>query len=315
MAKYMRQRGFDEPCTLLLAQAGQTLEHPHVTILREAITHGQWQTAQDTLTSAVDEGLLDSHLQTTTPTLTWKRLLGTNADGDVPAGRKGHQMCFDSKAQKLFMLGGWDGQQQLRDFHEYSVADDRWRTISLDITKDDEGAPPTLQDLRVMFDALDGCIYLLVSLQEEAPSTDGMATGDDLSVDALLPRHPSGRLALYRCRTRSDSILPGPSRPTRWRCVSPDVSVSSVALVQGVLLTWRLVQSVGGPKYTATFDVALDDKTRTIYMRTSLAEPPKSPPQLHAYSLDEDRWTLLPAPKLFPPAPGLPVLSYSSPTC
>ncbi|KZV93413.1 hypothetical protein EXIGLDRAFT_717138 [Exidia glandulosa HHB12029] len=283
MAKYLRQRGFQDPCTQLLAQSGQTLEHPCVTTLRDALAHGDWAAAEHAIRSAVESGLFDEHLQSTRPTLVWRRLRGTNADGDVPPGLTEHSMCFDPHEQTVFVIGGWDGTQHVCDVHAYAVANDRWRSLSL------EGAPQNLQHHRSVLDSFDGCLYVFVPVPDEgSPPTEG--AGDQSSslsmsasvVDTLLRVSPrkSGKFALYRCTTRCD--------PCTWTCISSNIS------------------SVGGPGYTLDFDVTLDTETRTVYMRTSPLSQrngePKTASQLHSYSLGTGEWTAL------PPAKDLPAL-------
>lgn len=50
-----------------------------------------------------------------------------------PGMRGGHQMCFDPISETVFMLGGWDGHQDLSDFWAYHVPSSKWKLLSYDV--------------------------------------------------------------------------------------------------------------------------------------------------------------------------------------
>ena len=49
-----------------------------------------------------------------------------------PGMRGGHQMCMDTDQSVLYLLGGWDGIQDLADFWAFHGNDGKWECISLD---------------------------------------------------------------------------------------------------------------------------------------------------------------------------------------
>lgn len=50
-----------------------------------------------------------------------------------PGMRGGHQMCFDSASETVFLLGGWDGHQDLSDLWAYHVPTNKWKLLSYDV--------------------------------------------------------------------------------------------------------------------------------------------------------------------------------------
>lgn len=287
MAKYLRQRGLDKPSRQLLAQHGLELEHSTITPLREAIQRGDWSAAEATISEIAQQGLFDDHIRLQTPQLSWKCLSGANTDTDTspPRGRIDHMMCIDPVTQRIFMLGGWNGQQNLRDLHVYSIRDDSWQLLSPDIEQ--HGGPSTLSKSRMVLDPEDGCLYLFVPLTE-----DGTAVGaeEPSFAETLLriSRRRQGFFAWYRYQTRPEGLLPGDSE--LWQSISLDVSRD------------------GGPKFSQEYDVTIDTKTRTIYMRTSPADMGDGAnvfrSQMYAYDIAQGAWTQLTVPKHLPPIPG-----------
>ncbi|KAG6868390.1 hypothetical protein C0993_003806 [Termitomyces sp. T159_Od127] len=92
--------------------------------------------------------LFDSYLHDTQPYAEWKRLRGTNADGDVPSPRGGHAMCMDPINDMIYLLGGWDGEKSLDDFWVYSVKEDKWQVLSHS-TSEEKNAPAVVDHSNV----------------------------------------------------------------------------------------------------------------------------------------------------------------------
>lgn len=49
-----------------------------------------------------------------------------------PGMRGGHQMCIDPLTETIYLLGGWDGNQDLSDLWAYHVPTKHWTLISRD---------------------------------------------------------------------------------------------------------------------------------------------------------------------------------------
>ncbi|EJD52825.1 hypothetical protein AURDEDRAFT_181344 [Auricularia subglabra TFB-10046 SS5] len=287
MAKYLQQRGLDKPSRQLLAQHGLELEHSTLSSLREAIESGDWNAGETIISEAAQQGLFDDHIHLQTPQLSWKCLIGANTDTTIypPCGRMDHLMCIDPVAQRIFMLGGWNGGENMRDLHVYSIRDDKWQLLSADIEQ--HGGPSTLSKSRMVLDPNDGCLYLFVPLTEDGTA---VGSGEPSFAETLLriTQRRQGFFAWYRYQTRPGDLLPGDSE--LWQSISLDVSRD------------------GGPKYSPEYDVTIDTKARAIYMRTSptdVGDPTNMlQSQMYAYDIVQGTWTQLTVPKHLPPIPG-----------
>lgn len=49
-----------------------------------------------------------------------------------PTMRGGHQLCLDAVNQQLYLLGGWDGTQELADLWRYDIASQQWVCVCQD---------------------------------------------------------------------------------------------------------------------------------------------------------------------------------------
>jgi len=56
-----------------------------------------------------------------------------NASKKKPCMRGGHQMCIDSAAGIIYLLGGWDGQKDLSDLWCFTIATGTWHCISVNV--------------------------------------------------------------------------------------------------------------------------------------------------------------------------------------
>lgn len=50
-----------------------------------------------------------------------------------PCMRGGHQMCIDSAAGIVYLLGGWDGHKDLSDLWNFNIATGTWRCIATNV--------------------------------------------------------------------------------------------------------------------------------------------------------------------------------------
>jgi muskelin len=96
----------------------------------------------------------------------WTRLLGTDADGDVPPARGGHAMCIDPvNFEMIYLFGGWDKDKSMDDFWVYSIKEDKWKVLSHSALKE-QNAPGARACHNMVFDTKTGSIYLLGALTE-----------------------------------------------------------------------------------------------------------------------------------------------------
>jgi hypothetical protein len=61
-------------------------------------------------------------------TPTWKQIVSQSG----PSARGGHQMCIDVQDRMIYILGGWDGKQDLSDFWCFDIRENRWHLLSQD---------------------------------------------------------------------------------------------------------------------------------------------------------------------------------------
>lgn len=76
------------------------------------------------------DGYLDPYITKQEYHPLWKLI--KNAE-TRPGMRGGHQMCFDSISETIFLLGGWDGHQDMSDLWSYHVPTNKWKLISYDV--------------------------------------------------------------------------------------------------------------------------------------------------------------------------------------
>ena len=50
--------------------------------------------------------------------------------------RGGHQMCIDTDSQCIYLLGGWDGNEDLADFWMFNIHNETWKLLSSDTEED-----------------------------------------------------------------------------------------------------------------------------------------------------------------------------------
>ena len=64
---------------------------------------------------------------------------GEVTDQSRPGMRGGHQMTIDTETQTVYLLGGWDGVNDLADFWAFSIETGQWKCLSHDTEM--EGGP------------------------------------------------------------------------------------------------------------------------------------------------------------------------------
>ncbi|TFK67379.1 galactose oxidase [Pluteus cervinus] len=170
--KHLRQRRLLTPFQMITIRSGFQLEHPLLSQLHESIVlRGDWEDAERLLNSMSRACLFDEYIQSCQPHAAWKRLHGTDSDGDVPSPRGGHAMCMDPVNQDIYLLGGYDGRKSLDDFWMYSIKDDRWSVLSHG-TSADQNAPEARSCHKMAFDTKTGSIYVLGRLNDADSNDD-----------------------------------------------------------------------------------------------------------------------------------------------
>lgn len=164
--KHLRQRRMLSAFDSILVRSGLQVEHPLVTQLHKSIVlDGDWKNAEQILETMSQASLFDAYLHSSPPHSVWKRLDGTDADGDVPSPRGGHAMCIDHTDGMIYLLGGWDGEKSLDDFWVYDINKDTWRVLSHGTTSE-PNAPGARSCHKMVFDSKTGNIYVLGRLSD-----------------------------------------------------------------------------------------------------------------------------------------------------
>lgn len=164
--KHLRQRRLLSPYNTILARTGFQVEHPLITEFhRSVVIEGDWKNAELVLEKMAQASLFDAYLQSCQPHSSWKRLHGTDADGDIPSPRGGHAMCIDHVGGVIYIFGGWDGEKSLDDFWSYDIKQGTWQVIS-NGTTGALNAPGARSCHKMVFDPKTGSIYVLGRLSD-----------------------------------------------------------------------------------------------------------------------------------------------------
>jgi hypothetical protein len=202
--KHLRSHRLMAPFEALSASADVQLEHPLVTQLYDSVvSDSNWPEAERVLQLSADAGLFDAFARGAPAQATWTRLCGAGARGGTPRQRGGHAMCIDEAADRIYLYGGWDGEQSLDDFWMYSIVEGEWRIVP----RHEEAVWPGRRSChRMAFDSGTGRIYMLGCLgvsDDELRENDGSHAR---SLGAGQPRPPAHRADFYVFHTRGDHM-------------------------------------------------------------------------------------------------------------
>jgi len=130
----------------LANETGVELEEPTLTHLHEVLVEqGDFEGVERIMGEAVASGALNGFLNKQDYIPEWSPVPERSAenvaesvseisaavtDGQRPGMRGGHQMCLDPSSETIYLLGGWDGNQDLCDFWSYHIPSHQWTLIS-----------------------------------------------------------------------------------------------------------------------------------------------------------------------------------------
>ena len=214
--KHLRQRRYLTSYRQLLSRSGVQLEHSIVSELYESLVlRGDWSQAEQHLDDLARLGLFDDHILSCVPHARWKRLRGTDANGDVPSKRGGHAMCMDVEQGLIYLFGGYDGRKSLDDFWVYNVREERWRVISISSSKEEKNGPGPRACHKMIFDSKNGCIYLLGRLGDSDFQTvpESSSSSESTSRDAPVRSAWSQRRSVAVTTTSGQATTSGASTP------------------------------------------------------------------------------------------------------
>ncbi|KAL5507481.1 hypothetical protein ACEPAH_6937 [Sanghuangporus vaninii] len=314
--KHLRQRRHITTYKQLQERSGVRLEHPLVSDLYETLVlRGDWVASETQLKSLSAAGLFSEFIHSCTPRARWKRLRGTDANGDVPGRRGGHAMCMDVENGLIYLFGGYDGHRSLDDFWVYNVREGRWRLLSHSVVEEKNGPTPRACH-KMVFDPRNGCIYVLGRLsdgdfQEAKAAADATSQGSDsVTPPELLQGSGQVRSAWSNRRTTgggatSTSATPPPQQPSNTVSPAPTKDYLSElyryrtrGIDQG---NWELLNydtSIkGGPKLIYDHQLVLDSESQVLYVQGGriVDDEWKTPKYsgLYSYDLRTDKWTMI----------------------
>ncbi|XP_039276619.1 muskelin [Nilaparvata lugens] len=128
--KYLRKQDYKDAFSVLSRVSGIQLEDPMLTELHKILVEeSDFNGAEQLVCQSVNSGLFSAYISKQEYRAIWRPLQST---GPQPGMRGGHQMCIDPHSETIFLLGGWDGNQDLSDLWAYHVPSKQWRLISND---------------------------------------------------------------------------------------------------------------------------------------------------------------------------------------
>jgi len=162
--KHFRQKNYSDAFVSLQKKTRIALEHPILTELHEyLVKDGKYDSAERIIDQAASDGLFDSFIAQQEYEPKWVPIVPLNEDGAEstcrPGMRGGHQMCIDTENSVLYLLGGWNGIQDLADFWAFHCKTGKWECLSVD-TERDHG-PSARSCHKICFDTTRRCLYTL----------------------------------------------------------------------------------------------------------------------------------------------------------
>ncbi|XP_054277610.1 muskelin isoform X2 [Macrosteles quadrilineatus] len=135
--KHFRQMNYTEAFDALQRETQVELEDPLLSRLHSTLVEqGDYQAAEGFMEQALTGGLLNWYVSKQEYRAVWHMLA---SDKTRPGMRGGHQMCMDPHTETIYLLGGWDGNQDLSDLWAYHVPTKHWTLITRDTEL--EGGP------------------------------------------------------------------------------------------------------------------------------------------------------------------------------
>ncbi|CAB4006393.1 muskelin isoform X2 [Paramuricea clavata] len=162
--KHLRQRNCTEAFDSLKKKTKVELEHSILTQLHEQlVVHSNFDMSERIIENAAQDGLFSDYISTQDYKAKWTPITTTvsdiNSDACQPGMRGGHQMCIDAERQIIYLMGGWDGNDDLADFWMFDINQKSWRMISRDTEPD--GGPCARSCHKICLDHKRKLIFML----------------------------------------------------------------------------------------------------------------------------------------------------------
>eukprot|EP00794_Sanderia_malayensis_P006101 gene6101-6805_t len=129
----------------------------------KTVEKGDFGKAESIIEQAAEDGLFQHFIAEQEYEPKWNPIVPLNENGEEttcqPGMRGGHQMCIDAENSIIYLLGGWDGMQDLSDFWAFHCTTGQWQCISTDTVKD--GGPSARSCHKICLDIKEACLYTL----------------------------------------------------------------------------------------------------------------------------------------------------------
>ncbi|CAG8451778.1 448_t:CDS:10 [Paraglomus occultum] len=182
--KHLRQRNYIDTFNSLQARTNILLEDPLLTDLHSHIViEANFDKAEEIMEMAAGKDFFNEYIRRCSYKPAWRKIEASNADGDSPCMRGGHQMCIDVEAGHVYLLAGWDGTKDLADFWVYDINANSWILISEDTQK--QGGPGPRSCHKICFDPVMKQIYVFGRYIEPEARSEANLDSDFYRYDVL----------------------------------------------------------------------------------------------------------------------------------
>nr|XP_002130194.1 muskelin-like [Ciona intestinalis] len=160
--KHFRQHNYMGAFESLQKKTKILLEDPLLSNLHQVLVCGSdFESTESVIENAIKDGMFSSYIGRQVYKPKWTSIVTKRRDGcgEHPGMRGGHQMCADHINNILYLLGGWNGVEDLADFWQYCVRSGVWTCISRNTASD--GGPSARSCHKMCIDSKNGKIYTL----------------------------------------------------------------------------------------------------------------------------------------------------------
>ncbi|XP_076804346.1 muskelin-like isoform X1 [Clavelina lepadiformis] len=160
--KHFRQHNYMEAFDALRKKTNILLEDPILSELHTALVHeGDFEKSEVIIKKLIADDIFRHYIHQNNYKPHWQpvTLKKTGSIVQKPGMRGGHQMCMDHVHNCIYLLGGWNGSEDLADFWVFSCKDSEWTCLSKN-TKED-GGPSARSCHKMCIDCNDEKIYTL----------------------------------------------------------------------------------------------------------------------------------------------------------
>uniref|UniRef100_H2ZEN2 F5/8 type C domain-containing protein n=1 Tax=Ciona savignyi TaxID=51511 RepID=H2ZEN2_CIOSA len=160
--KHFRQHNYMDAFHSLQKKTKISLEDPLLSDLHQVLVcESNFEKSESIIEKAIKDGKFNSYIGRQIYKPRWKAN-HTHSEGtgvNPPGMRGGHQMCVDHINGIIYLLGGWNGVEDLADFWQFCCKTGVWKCLSQNTA--DDGGPSARSCHKICIDCKNGKIYTL----------------------------------------------------------------------------------------------------------------------------------------------------------